>query len=154
MMVRRTERVKPRARRARGVVRHAHNQGKGAALRTGFNVLLEAGADAAVCVDADGQHPPQEAALLARDPAARSALVLGVRESREGRGARRKRILESIFQSLLVVRGRPYAVRHPVRATPLPVAGNACPGRPRRGYGYEAELILRAARLGWEIRCA
>ncbi len=57
------------AARAAGarVVRHAQNQGKGAALRSGFRALLEAGAEAAVCVDADGQHPPAEAARLARD---------------------------------------------------------------------------------------
>src|SRR4051794_16602686 len=54
------------------VVRHAKNRGKGCALRSGFSALLEAGADAAVCVDADGQHPPEEAVRLARDPAERS----------------------------------------------------------------------------------
>ena len=62
------------------VIRHARNLGKGAALRTGFTALCAAGADAAVCVDADGQHPPAEAVRLARYVAPRDALVLGTRD--------------------------------------------------------------------------
>jgi len=62
------------------VLRHEHNRGKGCALRTGFSALYAAGADAAVSVDADGQHPPEEAVRLARLPVPRDALVLGVRD--------------------------------------------------------------------------
>src|SRR5262245_21998009 len=62
------------------VLRHAQNRGKGAALRTGFARALEAGAGAVVSVDADGQHPPEEAARVAFYPAERAALVLGVRD--------------------------------------------------------------------------
>ena len=48
------------------VIRQAPNQGKGAALRTGFRHALEAGVAAVVTLDADGQHDPAEIpALLA-----------------------------------------------------------------------------------------
>ena len=48
------------------VLRQRPNQGKGAALRTGFRHALEAGVAAAVTLDADGQHDPAEIpALLA-----------------------------------------------------------------------------------------
>jgi glycosyltransferase involved in cell wall biosynthesis len=140
------------ARRAGArVVRHAENQGKGCALRTGFGALLEAGAEAAVCVDADGQHPPEEAVRLARDPAARSALLLGVRDLVRD-GAPAANVFSNRFSNrfLSFALGRTLSdTQCGLRRYPLPET-LALGGR-ADGYGYEAELILRAARLGWEI---
>ena len=133
------------------VLRHAQNRGKGCALRTGFDALLEAGADAAVCVDADGQHPPEEAVRLARDPAARSALVLGVRDLVKA-GAPAANVFSNRFSNrfLSFALGRTLSdTQCGLRRYPLPET-LALGGR-ADGYGYEAELILRAARLGWEI---
>jgi glycosyltransferase involved in cell wall biosynthesis len=42
------------------VVRQRPNQGKGAALRTGFRSALDDGIEAVVTLDADGQHDPTE----------------------------------------------------------------------------------------------
>ena len=42
------------------VIHHLTNQGKGAALRTGFAFALQAGYDAIVTMDSDGQHDPAE----------------------------------------------------------------------------------------------
>jgi glycosyltransferase involved in cell wall biosynthesis len=42
------------------VVRHPRNRGKGAALRTGFELALTRQIDAVVTLDADGQHLPSE----------------------------------------------------------------------------------------------
>ncbi len=42
------------------VLHHAHNLGKGAALKTGFMYALDNGFDAVVTIDADGQHLPSE----------------------------------------------------------------------------------------------
>jgi glycosyltransferase involved in cell wall biosynthesis len=133
------------------IVRHSQNQGKGSALRSGFRALLEAGADAAVCVDADGQHPPEEAARLAREPAPRSALVLGVRDLVRD-GAPAANVFSNQFSNrfLSFALGRKLSdTQCGLRRYPLPetlaLAGRA------RGYGYEAELILRAARQGFQI---
>lgn len=133
------------------VVRHARNQGKGRALRTGFAALREAGAQAAVCVDADGQHPPDEAARLARDPAPRDALVLGVRDLVRD-GAPPANIFSNRFSNrfLSFALGRKLSdTQCGLRRYPLPET-LALEGR-AEGYGYEAELILRAALLGWKI---
>jgi len=46
------------------VISHLQNQGKGAALRTGFAFALQAGYDAVVTMDSDGQHDPQEIPYL------------------------------------------------------------------------------------------
>lgn len=42
------------------VIRQASNQGKGAALMTGFQWALEQGAQEVITLDADGQHDPAE----------------------------------------------------------------------------------------------
>ena len=133
------------------VVRHAQNQGKGAALRTGFGALLEAGSNVAVCVDADGQHPPEEAARLARHPAKASALLLGVRDLVKA-GAPPANIFSNRFSNrfLSFALGRTLSdTQCGLRRYPLPETLSL--GGRADGYGYEAELILRAARLGWEI---
>ena len=48
------------------VITHNRNQGKGAALRTGFAWALKHGFSGVVTLDADGQHDPQSVGLLAR----------------------------------------------------------------------------------------
>jgi glycosyltransferase involved in cell wall biosynthesis len=42
------------------VIRHGQNQGKGMALRHAFVYARESGTDILVCLDADGQHNPDE----------------------------------------------------------------------------------------------
>ncbi len=46
------------------VIRHAFNLGVGAALQSGFRLALRLGADIAVQVDADGQHPVETIDVL------------------------------------------------------------------------------------------
>ena len=69
------------ARRAGArVLTHDVNRGKGRALKTAFDHLFFAGFDAVVTIDADGQHPPEEAPKLI-DPWRHGAdLVLGTRD--------------------------------------------------------------------------
>ena len=133
------------------VVRHARNLGKGTALMTGFAALREAGADAAVCVDADGQHPPEEAVRLARHDAPREALVLGVRDLARD-GAPKKNQFSNGFSNrfLSFALGRHLSdTQCGLRRYPL--AETFALGGRATGYAFEAEVILRAARLGWKI---
>jgi glycosyltransferase involved in cell wall biosynthesis len=46
------------------VLAHAVNQGKGKALNTGFDYAVKRGVDAALTLDADGQHDPDEIPLF------------------------------------------------------------------------------------------
>ena len=63
------------------VLRQIPNAGKGAALRAGFRHALASGADAAVTLDADGQHDPAEIpTFLAAFAASRPELVIGQRD--------------------------------------------------------------------------
>jgi Glycosyl transferase family 2 len=46
------------------VARHVTNRGGGAALRTGYRLMVESGAQVVVTLDADGQHRPDEMGRL------------------------------------------------------------------------------------------
>ena len=48
------------------VARHVINRGGGAALRTGYRLMVDSGAEIVVTLDADGQHLPAEMELLVR----------------------------------------------------------------------------------------
>ncbi|AEC51932.1 Glycosyl transferase [Pyrococcus sp. NA2] len=62
------------------VIRHNTNKGKGEALKTGFKYALNNGYDVVVCLDADGQHNPEEIPLLLKQILEDKAdLVIGSR---------------------------------------------------------------------------
>jgi glycosyltransferase involved in cell wall biosynthesis len=133
------------------LIRHEHNRGKGVALRTGFTALLERGFDCAVTVDADGQHRAEDALLLARHPAPAEALLLGVRDlARDGApkpsqfSNRFSNLWVSWFSGLQLSDTQCGLRRYPLSAT-LALDSDA------RGYGFECEMLVRAARRGMSI---
>ncbi len=66
------------------VLRQAPNQGKGAALRAGLRWALEAGCDAVITLDADGQHDPTEIPkFLEMFDTRRADLIIGSRDFRQ-----------------------------------------------------------------------
>jgi hypothetical protein len=54
------------ARHGAAVARHVINRGGGAALRTGYRLMVESGAEIVVTLDADGQHLPSEMERLVK----------------------------------------------------------------------------------------
>lgn len=65
------------------VLRQVPNQGKGAALMRGFREALARGCEAALMLDADGQHDPNEIPLfLAAYQSTNADLIIGQREFR------------------------------------------------------------------------
>jgi len=131
------------------VLRHPNNQGKGAALLTGF-ATAAATCDWALTIDADGQHDPADGqALLAVVRQAERVLVVGKREgmtgghvpwtSRFGRG----------FSNFWVwVAGGPWITdsQSGFRLYPLPETLEL--GVAARRYQFEVEVLVRAQRLG------
>jgi glycosyltransferase involved in cell wall biosynthesis len=141
-----------RARRAGATVaRHDRNRGKGAALRTGLLLARDRGFDVAVTVDADGQHPTEEALRLAGHEAPPEALVLGIRDL-PGAGAPRANQMSnrisnfflSRFTSMNLADTQCGLRRYPVTRT-LQLDGRS------RGYAFEAEILLLAVRAGLPI---
>ncbi len=62
------------------VVAHKTNQGKGVALNTGFSYAVQRGVDAAITLDADGQHDPDEIPLFVEAfRAGKGDLIIGQR---------------------------------------------------------------------------
>lgn len=133
------------------VLRHGHNRGKGAALRTGFRKALELGAALAVTVDADGQHLPEEAAKLARFDAGRDALVLGVRDLVRDGAPKANRFSNGISNFFLshFTGLELHDTQCGLRRYPL--ARTLALGGKDDGYAFEAECVLRAARAGVPI---
>ncbi|XXX74773.1 glycosyltransferase family 2 protein [Sorangium sp. So ce134] len=140
-----SDRTAERARAAGATVLiHPENRGKGAALRTGMDFALAAGFDVAVTIDADGQHPPEEARRLIEADADPEALVLGIRDLVSAGAPRANQIsnrISNFFLSLFA--GRPFADtqcglrRYPLRTT-------LSLGARDDGYAFEAEILLRA----------
>lgn len=121
------------------------NHGKGAALRAGFRAGLARGYEVALTVDADGQHPADEARRVMFASADADALVLGIRDLVRAGAPKKNRMSNGISNYFLSrFAGRPLADtqcglrRYPIRRTlALDVAGN--------GYDFEGEILLRAS---------
>lgn len=132
------------------VLRHEINQGKGAALQSGFDEALRRQADAVLALDADGQHdvnaaPGLIAALAGAD------LVIGSRErDRTGMPWLRRKTndVTTWWTSYLAGQRVPdsqsgyRAIRAPVIRAVRPVS---------RRFEYESEFLVRAARQGFRI---
>ena len=135
------------------VVRHAVNQGKGAALVTAFHHLAARGVDRAVTLDADGQHlPGQIPLLLAAADETPGAIVVGVRR-KEGFAIKRvARFGNWVADRLLrVIAGQPLPdTQSGFRV--YPVAATLALGTRGTRFDFETEVLLRAARAGMAVR--
>jgi glycosyltransferase involved in cell wall biosynthesis len=133
------------------VLAHGQNRGKGAALKTGLATAHARGWTVALTVDADGQHPADEARRVlyaAPDP---TALVLGVRDlARDGAPAKNRasNAISNYFLSRFA--------RRPLRDTQCglrryPVSATLALGARGDRYDFEAEALLLASRAGVPI---
>ena len=134
------------------VLRHAVNQGKGAALVTGLQHLATAGIERALTLDADGQHlPDQIPLLLAASDAAPDAIVVGVRR-KEGLEIKRVARFGNWFADRVMrwIAGRPLPdTQSGFRV--YPVARTLALGTRGTRYDFETEVLLRAARTGMPV---
>jgi glycosyltransferase involved in cell wall biosynthesis len=133
------------------VLRQDPNLGKGAALRAGFRHALELGAEAAVTLDADGQHDPDEIpAFLTAYGASRPALVVGRRDFAAMPPVRR---LSNTLGGLLISAavGRPVPDNQSgfrlIDATLM----TALLESREAGFEFEVEMIARCIALGLPI---
>jgi glycosyltransferase involved in cell wall biosynthesis len=133
------------------VLRHRRNLGKGAAIRTGLRAAAREGYAVALSVDADGQHPPDSAAVVLQGSDDPRAMVLGVRDLAYDGAPRANRFgnaVSNFFVSRFaqtVLRDTQCGLRrYPVEAT-LALGGRA------RGFAFEAEIVLRAVAGGLSV---
>jgi glycosyltransferase involved in cell wall biosynthesis len=133
---------------ATAVLRHPRNQGKGAAIRTGFRWALSKGATSVLTLDADGQHDPREIpVLLAAHSGNPDALIIGVRSFAPDDMPRRSRIGNRISTFWI---GRFSGRAHRDTQSGFRVYPHALTSLPQlrtSRFDTETELLLLAARL-------
>lgn len=133
------------------VLTHSENRGKGAALVTALTWAKAHAFKQIVTLDADGQHPPEEAVRVMQIDAGDDVLVLGVRDLVSA-GAPRPNQLSNRFSNaaLSLFAGKKLEDtqcglrRYPVAAT-LDLGSSDC------GYAFESDVVLRAARVGMPL---
>ena len=134
------------------VLRHATNQGKGTALKTGFRHIATAypGQDV-VCADADGQHSVEDILRVAAHARESDRMVLGVRRFEENVPLRSKvgnTITQVLFRAATGRRVRD--TQTGLRAYPAGLVGDL-PAIPGERFEYEMNVLLHAARTGHPI---
>ncbi len=131
------------------VFRHEVNQGKGAALRTGFRMALQKGFDHAITLDGDGQHDPSDIPLFldVRDRFP-DVMILGARDMESSDIPFTSRLGNCIanFFVNLSARQRLPDTQCGFRLYPL----KSIEQLSLRGKGYEleSEVIVRASKRG------
>jgi glycosyltransferase involved in cell wall biosynthesis len=133
------------------VIRQLPNKGKGAALRTGFRWALEHGFDAAVTLDADGQHDPAEIpALLSAWQESQPDLVIGRRDFRSMPLVRRVANVLGTAAFSWAVGQRVPDNQSGFRLLSARVM-RASLDSAEAGFEFEIEMIVAALREGWPI---
>jgi hypothetical protein len=142
---------------------HAVNRGKGAGLLTGFRVT--AGYDAVATLDADGQHKPEDLPRLVA-ALATADLVVGARVRTPAMPPHRRlgNWLSATYLTWLAGTPLPdvqsgYRIHRAdvlaalgLQASVGVPAGRAAPPAFRStGYGFESEILIAAARLGFRV---
>jgi uncharacterized protein (DUF2062 family) len=142
---------RPRGHRVE-VRTHPRNQGKAAALRTGFAAAIELGYAHALTIDTDGQLSPEQVPdFLAAARAEPDALVLGTRDASAPDYPGKSKLGRRVANLLVWMEcGRRVSDSQcGLRVYPLAMAELlAC----RSGrYGFETEVIVRAGWAGWPV---
>jgi len=134
------------------VLFHKTNQGKGAALRTGFEMIAARNYDGAVLMDADGQHEARFLpGFLARADCRQEGIIVGTRMDQVGKMPWIRQLtnrLTSVIISALARQRIPDSqsgyrfirgdVLRQFRLT-------------TRGYDTESEMLIQAGRMGYRI---
>ena len=133
------------------VIDQQPNQGKGVALKRGFRAAIDAGVDAVITLDADGQHDPDEIPrFLEAYRATRADLVIGERDfsrmplvRRMGNTAGRTAFSWAIGRK---VRDNQSGYRLLSRRLMEAVLASG-----ERGFEFEMEMIVVCVKRRWPI---
>jgi glycosyltransferase involved in cell wall biosynthesis len=133
------------------VVVHAQNGGKGAAIKTGFKLLLERGFDYVLILDGDGQHLPEEIERFVAAAAMPCGMFVGNR-MHETKGMPLLRLLTNQMMSRLIS----WLCKQPIPDTQCGfrmIHRNVIPSLfcESNAYDYETEMLLIASRAGHRV---
>ena len=134
------------------ILRHELNQGKGAAILTGFAAAASV-ADWAITIDADGQHYPEDAKKLIKAiPKKYRPIVVGARAGMAGVHVPWTSSFGRKFSNFWVqVSGGPAISdsQSGFRIYPLPESLNL--GTKARRFQFEVEILVQAKRKGLQV---
>ena len=148
-----TDETAARARLAGAeVIVHEMNQGKGAAIKTGFRVLLERGVEYGLILDGDGQHLPEEIErFLAAAEKEKASIYLGNRMADTDSMPLARRLTNQVMSWQIS------------RICRQPVPDSQCGFRmihrsiipslfcESNSYDYETEMLLIASQAGHRV---
>lgn len=131
------------------VLRHERNRGKGAALKSGFQLAEERGYTHAITLDSDGQHYPEDVPLLLAAMRERpAALIVGARDlaaAGAGWGSRFGQRFSNFWT--FVETGQHLSdTQSGFRAYPL--AAVRALALKNDGFGFEVEVLVKTAWTG------
>jgi glycosyltransferase involved in cell wall biosynthesis len=135
------------------VLTHTMNQGKGSALKTGFDYVRQhGGSDGVVCADSDGQHLPEDILRLTKAVREhRNHIVLGSRQF-TGKVPMRSRIGNSATRMVYAL-----ATGKPIQDTQTGLRGYSSEMLewlcqiPGNRFEYEMNMLLEAPRVGYDL---
>ncbi|CAN7758759.1 bifunctional glycosyltransferase family 2/GtrA family protein [Paenibacillus sp. LjRoot153] len=135
------------------VLTHQINQGKGSALKTGFDYVRQHGErDGVVCADSDGQHLPEDILRLTEAVREhRNHIVLGSRQF-TGKVPMRSRIGNSATRMVYA-----FATGKPIQDTQTGLRGYSSEMLdwlcqiPGNRFEYEMNMLLEAPRVGYDL---
>lgn len=135
------------------VLTHKMNQGKGCALKTGFDyVRQQGGSDGVVCADSDGQHLPEDILRLTKVVREhRNHIVLGSRQF-TGKVPLRSRIGNSATRLVYSL-----ATGKPIQDTQTGLRGYSSEMLdwlcqiPGNRFEYEMNMLLEAPHVGYDL---
>ena len=136
------------------VLEHVRNQGKGAALQTGFDHARARGYDLAITLDADGQHAPSDIpAFLQAYERTHSPVLVGNRMGNVADMPRLRRFVNRFMSALL---SRVMGQHVPdsqcgFRLYHRSAFPQGLPDAASRRYAAESEILLRLALQGRKI---
>ena len=133
-------------------LRHRFNRGKGVALRTGFQFLLQKGYGAIITIDADGQHDPSFIPhLIQASEEGKGDIIIGSRAGEFGAMSWLRR-----FRNQLGVKAVSKLTGTPLTDTQSGyrlIRAEVLQGLPLRATGYEGELelLMKACKRGHRV---
>lgn len=136
-----------------GLLQHAGNRGKGAALRTGFNYLLRNRRyDAVLTIDADLQHDPADIPAFLREWEKREFQVLVGARRKIGSGMPVHRMFSNVLTSFLVSARTGRIMKDSQSGFRL-ISTDVLSSVTAESDGFEAEteFLIRAALKGFRI---
>jgi len=131
---------------------HQHNKGKGAALRSGFELALNKDCEAVITIDADGQHDPKYIpALVDTMDTGRWDIVVGSRRNEFDRMSFARYLSNSITTTVVSILAgtRISDSQSGYRSIRTSVLKSVKLKTSR--YQMESELLIKAARQGFKI---